>query len=568
MMKKYKWQLLIIFICIGIVGVLYLNRDEKQTNQPGTNSTEGGSYNYTEALVGQFGRLNPVLDFGNPADRDIDRLIFSRLVRFDSLGQPVPDLAAVWAITIDGLTYTIQLQPDVTWHDGTKLTAEDVEFTVELLKQGGEGIPADLQAFWENIEVVVLSDNTMQFVLPEPFAPFLDYLSFGVVPKHLLDGMDTAGLQNSDFNIHPIGSGPFAFDSLITNGDQITGVTLKKNPNYYSTPANLEQITFLYQPTSAAAMDAYRAGRVQGISQVTMDVLDKALKEKNLNLYTSRLPQLSMVMFNLNASSVPFLQEPIVRHALYSAINKQRIVSDIWNGQVIPADSPIFPGTWAYIGNPYPVYFDPELAKRELTEAGYTLSIEGSLIRADEDGLVMSFTLLYPDTEKHKLVAEEIQRDWSAINVQVNLEPVSYEELINDRLTNRDYEAALIDLDLSDYPDPDPYPFWDTVQATDGQNYSQWDQKVASEYLEEARVTVRQEDRMKFYRNFQVIFAEELPALPLYFPVYSFAIDNHIRGVEIGPLLNTSDRFSNVVEWYAAGQTPIATATPAVEVNP
>ena len=561
-MKKYKWQLLIIFLCIGIVGFLFINRDKPKAESQNPLNPGAKPATYTEGVVGTLSRLNPVLEYGNPVDRDIDRLVFSRLVTFDSMGQPTPELANVWAISIDGLTYTVQIKPDVKWHDGTDLTVKDVAFSVDLLKAGGEGVPADLQRFWNEIEVTILNDTTIQFQLPEPYAPFIDYLSFGIVPEHILGGLSGEELRNSKFNIEPVGSGPFKFDSLISENQKITGIVLVRNEDYYNTPANLEKVTLLFFPDSTAALEAYKTGKVQGISKVDAAALPGALAEKRLNMYTSRLPRLSMVMFNLKANNLAFLQDPKVRSALYGAINKQYIVSNIWGGQVIPADGPIFPGTWAYMGNPYPVPYSPETSMTHLTEAGYKLSSDAATIRLDKNDVPMEFTLLFPDTATHKLVAEEIQRGWDALGIKIDIVGVTFDDLINNRLKNRDFQAALVDLDLSNYPDPDPYPFWDSVQATDGQNYSQWEQKVASEYLEEARVTVRLEERVKFYRNFQVIFAEELPALPLYYPVTTYAVDDYIQGIRIGPLLNSSDRFGNITEWYTADQTPQSTQTP------
>ena len=98
---------------------------------------EGGVY--TEAIIGQLSRLNPLLDSNNQADRDIDRLIFSGLVKFDSSGIPQPDLAETIVNSKDGLLYNIKLKDGLTWHDNTPLTTDDVLFTIDLMKNG-EGL--------------------------------------------------------------------------------------------------------------------------------------------------------------------------------------------------------------------------------------------------------------------------------------------------------------------------------------------------------------------------------------------------------------------------------------------
>lgn len=559
-MKKFRWQLLIIFLAGIVVGILLLGEQPEGGQNVTTEPVQGGFY--TEALVGSLQRLNPLFDFENPVDRDIDHLIYSRLIAFDERGNPSPDLASAWGFSRDGTVYNVDLKPDIKWHDGEPLTADDVIFTVDLLRNGGRYVPADLQEFWAGIEVVKYSPTALQFKLPEPFAPFLDYLSFGILPSHLLNGRSIDEIKDMDFNIQPVGSGPYQFDRLIVENGQITGLVLKAFADYHDKEPFIEQLIFRYYPDSAAALQAYQAGQVQGISQISADALPVALAEPNLAVYTGRLPELAMVMFNLNNADASFFQDANLRRALYMGMNRQYIVDKIFNGQAILADGPIFPGTWAYYDATRHVDLDVDRAKTLLDEAGFPVNPENTAERVSSDGLVLKFTLLYPDTPQHKQVAEAIAQDWTALGVTVTLEAVPYDVLVMERLTNREYQAALVDLNLARYPDPDPYPFWDSVLATSGQNYSQWDHKIASEYLEEARIAVDVGERARLYRNFQVIFSDELPSLPLYYPVYNYGVDRQVQGVRMGPLLDTSDRFATILEWFLVARVP--TATPSV----
>jgi peptide/nickel transport system substrate-binding protein len=133
-------------------------------------------------------------------------------------------------------------------------------------------------------------------------------------------------------------------------------------------------------------------------------------------------------------------------------------------------------------------------------------------------------------------------------------------------LEPRLYQAALIDLNLTRSPDPDPYPFWHQTQITGGQNYSKWDDFQVSEYLEQGRVVVDIGERTKNYRNFQVRFSQELPALPLFYPVYVYGVDAEVQGVSMGPLFDPSDRFSLINRWFLVArrsETAAGTAEPA-----
>jgi peptide/nickel transport system substrate-binding protein len=551
-MKKFRWQLLIIFLTGLVVGILLLGEQPQQASSPlsSPEPVKGGVY--TEALVGSLMRLNPLLSSSNAPDRDVNRLIYSGLIRFDSNGSPQPDLAESWAYSKDGTVYTITLRKNARWHDNQPVTADDVTFTVDLMRKGGDIVSADLQNFWKDIEVVKLDNLVVQFRLPEAYAPFPDYLTFAVLPKHLLDGKTVDQMVDLDFNLHPVGTGPFKFEKLLTENGQITGVVLEAFKDYYAQKPYIEEIVFRYYPDSKAALQAYHDSQVQGIGQVTEDILPKVLAEPKLHLYTAREPEMSMVMFNLNNPEAAFFQDANVRQALLAGINRQAIVDRLLKGQAIVADGPILPGTWAYYEKLEPVKYDPAAAQALLKEAGYTFPTDNDVVRKKGD-VALRFHITYPDDDEHQLVAEAIKKNWIAIGVDAALDPVPYDILLNERLAKRDFEAVMIDLNLSQTPDPDPYPFWDQGQATTGQNYTQWTNRIASEYLEQARVTVNLQDRVKYYRNFQILFMQELPALPLYYPVYTYAVDQGINGIQVGPLFDTSDRFANVTEWFLPG---------------
>ncbi len=565
-MKKLRWQLIIIFLTGLVVGILLLGEQPGALqNTLAPQPAQGGIY--TEALVGSYQRLNPVLDYYNPVDRDIDRLLFSGLLRFDERGLPQGDLAQSWGVSQDGTIYNFTLRKDIFWHDGQPVTAEDVLYTINLMRNSTNVFPPDVQAFWKDIEVKGLNDSTLQFLLPEPFAPFLDYLTFGILPKHILGDISFDDLIKSSFNMQPVGSGPFRFDHLDIENGKITGVELSAFDKYYGKKPFIQQMIFRYYSDSGAALQAYQQGNVQGISEVTPDILKSVLAEKNLSIYTGRKPELSIIMLNLNDPQSPFFQDPDVRRALLLGLNRQWMIDHLMNGQAVMADGPILPGTWAYYDGIEHVGYDQSQAQDLLKTAGYVLSGDQNSVRKKGD-TALQFTLSYPDDDAHKAIAVEIQKEWTALGVKVALDAQPYDQLVNAELGQRKYQAALVDLNLSRSPDPDPYPFWDQAQATGGQNYSQWNDRTASEYLEQARITIDLTERTRLYRNFQVIFSQQLPSLPLYYPVYTYAVDQQIQGVRMGPLFDTSDRFVSVLDWFlVAKRQTQAVETPTSSVH-
>ena len=562
-MKRLRWQILVVAVTVVIVALLLLSQQPVST--PFLPEAAPGGI-YTEALIGSMGRLNPMLDWNNPADRDINRLIFSGLIRFDAHGLPQPDLAESWGTSSDGTLYNFSIRPNAVWHDGQPVTADDVIFTIELIKSAGSLFPQDIKDLWSGIEVKRLDDKTLQFKLSEPFAPFLDYATFGVLPKHLLESVPADQLATAEFNLKPVGTGPYKFDHIVTSGGQISGVALTVNENYYLPKAFIEQVIFRFYPNSASALDAYQQGEVLGISQLTSDVLQKALMEPTLSVYTSRLPQMGLVFLNLNNPSVPFLQDEKIRRALLLGMNRNRIVSRIMQGQAIVADGPILPGSWAYYDQIEHLDYDSDAAAALLKGEGFVIPASGGDVRA-KDGQFLTFVLVHPYDLIHTQIAQSIQADWALIGVKIDLQSVPYNSLVNDFLTTRNYQAALADLNTMRTPDPDPYLFWHQSEATGGQNYSQWDNRTASEFLETARTVTDFDSRARLYRNFQVTFVKEMPSLPLYYPVYSYGVDNQVQGVQVAPMYDTSDRLALISEWYlvtrrALEQTPVPTVSP------
>ena len=550
-MKQFRWQIIIILVTGLVVGLLLLS---EQTGFRLVSPVPARGGAYSEALIGEFQRLNPVLDYYNAVDRDVNRLIFSSLIKFDERGLPLPDLAEDWGISFDGLTYNFSLKENANWHDGNPVIAEDIVFTIDMMKDPSSVYPDDIKNFWQKVEVVALDEKQLQFKLLEPFTPFMDYLNFGILPKHVLLGLTYEEMITSEFNINPIGSGPYTFDGLIAENGEINGVVLTAFDSYYNDQAFIEEIVFRYYPSQESAYNAFLNGEVQGISDVSGVVLSDALLNDELSVYSTSEPEISMILFNLNNDDVRFFQEEDLRKAFLYAIDRKGILNRVLNGQGIIADVPLLLNSWAYYQGNQRIDQDNQKAISMLRELGF-VSEQGDETARVRDGISLSFSMVHPDDSYHVSIAQAIQSDWKKVGVQVELIPVSYQSLLLDYLQPLTYEAALVDINYYRSPDPDPYPFWDQAQQTGGQNYSQWENRVASQYLEEGRVILDLEERAKLYRNFQVIFSDELPALPLFYPVYSFAIDSGIQGVRLGAMYDTSDRFWNITEWFIIAQS-------------
>ncbi|HHS98292.1 MAG TPA: peptide ABC transporter substrate-binding protein [Chloroflexi bacterium] len=544
MRRTVRWQALLIGVGMALAAILltYLALTYTTTQVP----TVGGTY--VEGTAGTPHSINPLLSAYNEVDRDLCALVFNGLTRFNERGEVVPDLAESWEISLDGLTYIFHLRDNVYWHDGVPFTADDVVFTTHLLQDPDYPGPPDVGALWQAVKVVKIDDHTVRMVLPEPFAPFLDYTTIGLLPAHLLEGTPSADLPTLEFNLKPVGTGPFRVAEVQTAEGEIRSVLLERNPRYFRPGPLVEHIRFRFYPSYSTAFRAYQNGDVEGVGEIQLEDLPAARQETDLNLYSAQLAQYSIIFLNLaRADDLPFFQEVKVRQALLYGLDREAIVQDLLDGQGLVAHSPIIAGTWAYDPDVRRYEYDPDQARALLDEAGWKMP-PGGAVRSKEDH-PLSFELLASTDPLHEAIANEVARQWGELGIQVTVVVTAPAE-IRDALEKREYQAALVDLALPG--DPDPYPLWHQTEITRGQNYAGLDHRRISEIIETARIVVDRQQRIDLYREFQQVFADEVPAILLYYPIYTYGVSNKVKGVQIGPLMYPSDRFATVNRWYVA----------------
>jgi peptide/nickel transport system substrate-binding protein len=567
-MRNLRWQILIA------VGGLILVIGLLAGQSPSTTVTQdqpivGGTH--TEGLIGDIVRLNPILSSYNQVDRDINALLFSGLIKFDSRGNPLPDLAESWAVSADASLYTITVRDDALWHDGQPVSSDDVVFTFSKLQDEDYPGPSDLHELWREVTIIRLDDRRIQFQLPEPFSPFLDYLTLGLIPDHLLRGVSAGDLIDHPFNLEPVGTGPFQFVGFLVEEDQIKGVSLAANNDFYGQRAFLERADFRLYPSTEAAYEAYLDGEILGVGLIDSETLDQALTEVSLNTHTARLPNVGLIYINLQHPEKTFLADKLIRRALLLAINRSWLIQDALGGQGIIPVGPIMPGTWATADGLDAYPFDPIEAARLLTAQGWELPAGAApgtpeFIRSNDDK-DLTIELIHGLDPVQAKIAAAVKTYWEAIGVQVTLISVDVEDVLDDYLIPRSYQAVLTHLDLGQYPDPDPYPLWHDSQSETGQNYSGYNDRNSSIWLEQARTNPDIGRRTDLYRSFQFRFQDQLPALLLYYPTFTYGIDIQMQGVRLGPLLDPSDRFNSITEWHILARRG-APVTPTETIQP
>jgi peptide/nickel transport system substrate-binding protein len=585
MLRGIRWQLFVLVMAAGLFAIALVNsRDEpapvvptslpptattvaslptaapatraapgQPTPRPVVNIQTGDDVvTYREALVGSIQRLNPLLADLNPVDHDITSLIFEGLTRTDVHGEPTPDLAANWVISSDGLEYIIKLRQDVLWQDGVPFNADDVMYTMSLLQSPDFPGPADLGQFWRTVEVEKLDTYLVRFRLTQPLGSFLDALRIGILPEHALRGTTAAHLAGHPFNGTPIGTGPYQLEALRSeDGSRVQIVDLRVAPVYRQRPEGkngyrLERVRFQLFDSFDAALAALRDGEVDGLAASNRTERGALMGVPNVNIDTALESSVGMVIFNWAKEGTRYFREIRLRQALQMGLDRNSIIQRLMSTLAVPANSPLVPGSWAYSADlPWP---KPDVSGARALMQNAKLPTPSADAAPEGAGGPLSFHILTPNDPTLVNVVNEIAAQWSQLNISVSADPVDTATYLK-RLDDGDFDAALVELSLGSSADPDVYHFWDQGQYPDGYNYGGMDDRRISEELERARRDPSGINRAIRYQNFQREFVERAIALPLYYPLYTYAVASDVTGVQLGFIGSPASRFATIQDW-------------------
>lgn len=507
---------------------------------------------YKEGILGQPRYINPVLAQTNDVDRDLVQLVYSSLFKYDNQGNLIPDLAKEYSLGEDGLTYNVSLKRNVHWHNGEQFSADDVIFTIRTIQDPEYNSP--LRNIWQGVEIEKVDEFTVLFRLNNIYAPFLHNLTVGILPKHLWAGISGQNFPLAEYNLKPIGSGPYKFKEYVKNKDgKIESIKLVRNENFYLLFENRIQSPFIkniilkFYSNQTNLTDAYQKRQIDGLS--SLSTANQSEIKNNLNIYEIKLPIYYAVFFNQTESKA--LANKTVRLALAYATDKEEIINKVLNGKGTRVDSPLLPNWPNYTAETNIYDFAIEHAKNIL-EADSWIDSDNDGIREKGEGeeeIRLEISLLATNWSEIKQTAELIKEQWEKIGVKVNLEIVDAANIQKDYIRPREYQAILFGEVLS--ADPDPFAFWHSSQKKDpGLNLALYQNKDVDELLQDARQTLDQETREGKYAEFQKLLMEDVPGVFLYSPSYIYPVNKKVRGISIEKLAQPSQRFSQVENWY------------------
>lgn len=497
---------------------------------------------YIEGIVGQPSHINPVIP-SNDADDDLNQIIYSGLLKYGNNGQLENDLAESYDISDDKTTYTFHLKKNVLWHDGEPFNSDDVMFTINLISDSTYKSPVRLN--WRGITTNVLDESTVEFKIDKPYAGFLNNLTFGIMPKHIWEGIDPEKFSLTDLNLQPIGTGPYKYSSIQKTSDgKIISYKLVANPNYFEGKPYISKLTFNFYPDSDSAINAFNKKEVMGISNIS------AQKTGNIKLLQStffhkfNIPGYFAVFIN-QTKSLP-LSNDETRQALALATNRQEIIDKVLNGNGDPVYAPILSGMLGYTDEINKFEFDLDKANKLLDDNGWTRGEDG--FRA-KNNVPLQFTLITTDIPGLAQTVDILKEQWAKAGFKVNIEIHSFFDVSQNYIKPREYDAFLFEQLLGG--DSDLTSFWSSTQKKDpGRNFSLFGDSATDKLIDDARAEFDPAKRADLYKQFQQKLDDEISTIFLYRPKYIYPVNKSIQGMDIQDLIFSSERFSNINDWY------------------
>lgn len=527
-MRYLKNELLVLLALVAIAlvsffGLIFEINKEFSYEVPAFGGT------LKEGIIGNPRFINPLLA-QTDADRSVASLVFFGLMRYNEEGKLTPALLEKYEISKSGLEYTVTLKENLKWSDGKKLTADDILFTIQLTKN--PLLQSPRRANWEGIETNKIDEKTLHFKLQRAYAPFLDNLTLGILPKHLWEKVPPSQISFSKLNTEAIGAGPYKIKSVERdNLGSIVSMKFSANKNFILGKSNIKTLILMFLKNEEEAMRNLKSKSIDSFGGLSAKYAKDFVDKKSV--LAIDLQRVIGVFLNQGKQKTLSLKD--VRQALNLAIDKQRLVEEILENYGTPINGPLPQNIAPSEGSRN---FDQELAR--------------SLIEKKAEGL--TFDITTADTPELIEIANFIKKSWQEIGVAVEIKTFALSDLEQLVIGPRRYDAFLYGEEVVG-ENPDPFAFWHSSQRTHpGYNIALYANSKVDKFLEEARTESNNEKRQEIYKNINKEIAKDVPAIFLFSPSYIYVTPKNLKGVDIETISTDSERFSTIHKWYLKKQ--------------
>ncbi len=507
-------------------------------------------------------RLTP-WDLNTRGAEQIADLIYNGLVQLDAQGRPQPDLAERWDVAPDGKTVSFTLRQDVRWHDGETFAADDVAWTLNVLRTitPTTSLLYDLRSTIEN--VATPDDSTVVLQLREPYAPLLAELSVPMLPQHRFGDRSPEQVAQANFWDTPVGTGPFKFDRR--EADQ--AILFTRNDEFHRGTPFLDGVALLIAPDPQVAATALRDNDLQ-LAEFggSAEALDQIALPDNVQRGTYAENGWYGLVFNVREGRV--FSDGRVREALARAVDVPALVREVVGNAGIPIATTILSNTWAHSGNVAFAPPDLEAAQRLLDEAGWVVGDEGVRVRDGEQLSVQLF--VRGDDQRRVAAAQRITQAAEQIGMQIEVVPSNFDTVILAKLAPPyDFDMVLgswanapnsAGFSTNRFYDPDDFALFHSSRVWNGDGdtrtalrnvggFRNGDYDTAAE---RARRAYKLDERAGAIAEAQSVLARERPYLHLWSNRFVVALSEQIRSDGAPIDLNSPRYLWNVEDWYIA----------------
>ncbi len=456
----------------------------------------------------------------------VGQLLFHKLVRVGPNLEVVGDLAESWEIPTP-TRYLFHLRHGVRFHDGTPLTAADVAYTFNWIRDPENHSPH--RAAYEQIKrIEVLDDDTVAFELTAPHAPFLVNMVRGIVPRHLGD--------TADYKMKPVGSGPFK----LTRYEPGERLELTAFDDYVDGRPPTDRLVFRILPEDTVRLLALKKGDVHFVlNALPPDAIELLSRQDHLVVERGPGTNYSYLGFNLED---PALKRKKVRQAIAHAIDRRLIVDAIYQGQARLASGMLTPEHWAYRGDVRRYEYDPERAKALLDAAGFP----------DPPGPAPRIKLTYKTSQNEltRRIGEVLQQQLAQVGIAVTVRSYEWGTFYAD-IKGGNFQLYTLSWVGITEPDMFYYVFHSDSIPPNGANRGRFRNDRVDALVTLGRTTPDRAERARIYGEVQTILAEELPYVSLWHPEVVLVRHKDLHGFQLSP---TGDYTSLARAWMGKKQ--------------
>lgn len=506
------------------------------------------SYNgeFKEGIVGTPGPINPLLA-STASDRTLSNLVYSGLMKATPENTLTNELSESYSVSEDGTEYIFKLKKNLTFHDGSEVTSEDVVFTINKVKD--PIIKSSLASKWANIQVKAIDRHTVKFTLPEAHSSFLEMATLGILPQHLWKSIDNNRFAFSSLNTKPIGTGPYKIESVSLEDGNPTEYRLKAFKNYIKGEAYITNLTFPFYHEEREAWKALQQGEIDALAGFSPQRLESTMNRQNVDIKTTPLPRVFAIFLNQNKNEA--LADINVRRALSKAVDREKILLKTINGKGEIVTGPVSPSIIKKENTTETE--DEEIADTKtpeelLEKAGWEFDEE--LGGFTEDGeSVLSIEISTVSNSDLQKAAEVIESNWNSLGIKTSLALYGSNELNQNILRPREFEGLLFGYILD--REFDLYPFWHSSEKNDpGMNLSLYTNITVDGMLEKYRREKDVEKKADLMKEIEESIRLDVPAIFLYTPHFLYAVPKKVQNININHLISPEERFLNIHEWF------------------